>query len=711
MAKFEITAPDGSRYEVEAPDEATALSAFQSQMGSPPQSTKDRYQGALETVRQSQFGDMSPEQFQDYSSKFLAPQSFQGIAQQGQLFGLTDEIGAGMGALGSQVRNWMGDQTAPGFGEAYGQYSELEQARRDLGKEQMGAPLAIGAEVLGGASIFGPAQAGVNAALAPTRLQSVLGGAGTGAVMGGAYGFGSADEDRGQAALTGAGIGGVVGAAAPYVADAASAGYQSVANALARRTAAQQAGVSPEAMGILRQVVDPDLAAYGQQGVASAGNEAMMLDLGPNTQMAADYLMRKPGEGAAIIGEALGDRAARDANVLQDTLNLYLGDPQGVATMRRNISTSTEPQRQAAYDAAYSAPIDYSSDAGRALESLLTRVDQADLTAANNLMRAEGFQSNQIMAQIDDAGNVVFTRQPDVRQIDYLTRALNDRAAANAGLGAMGGQTNQGRIYGNLSSDIRAAMRDAVPEYGTALETAADPIRRSQATQLGYDMLNPNFTRDQAQTQISNMTAPEREAVALGIRSRIDDAVSNVGRAVTTGRGDEVSQALRAMQDLTKPSVRTKVALAIGDEDAALLFEEVDRIFQSFQREALRRTGSQTAGRLFMDEAFSPVSNPTGPLSALGRGQPLNAGQRGIQALTGMTDESLTARGQQAGSQVARALISQGPEMQNTLQTLARFNANYGQNQNVARALAQRLGQGAAALPYPSVVLQQNSQQ
>lgn len=709
MAKFELEY-NGERYEVEAPDEQSALSAFQSQIVNAQPSTEQRYQGALETVRRSQFPGMSDAEWQDYSSKFLAPQGFQGIAQQGQTFGFADEIGAGLGALGSQVRNWMGDQSSPGFGEAYGQYSELEQARRDLGKEQMGAPMAIAAETLGGASIFGPGQALASGALSPTRLQSVLSGAGTGAVVGGTYGFGAADENRLQSALTGAGVGGAVGAAAPYIADAASAGYQSVTNALARRAAAQQANMSPEAMGVLRQVVDPDLAAYGQRGIQSAGNEAMMLDLGPNTQLAADYLMRKPGGSAAIIGEALGDRAARDANVLQDTLNLYLGDPQGVATMRRNIATASEPQRQAAYDAAYAAPIDYSSETGRRLEALLARVDQTDLNAANNLMRAEGLQSQQIMAQIDDAGNVVFTRQPDVRQLDYLTRALNDRAQAEATKGALGGQTNASRIYGNLARDIRTAMKDAVPEYATALETAADPISRSKATQLGYDMLNPNFTRDQAQIQISGMTAPEREAVALGIRSRLDDAVANVGRAVSTGRSDEVSQALKSMQELTKPSVRTKVSLAIGDEDAALLFEEVDRIFQSLQREAIRRTGSQTAGRLFMDEAFSPISNPTGPISAIGRGQPLNATQRTIQALTGMTDENLAARGQQAGSQVARALVSQGPEMQNTLQAVARFNANFGQNQAVAQALAQRLGQGAAALPYPAVVLQQNRQ-
>src|SRR5690606_6061460 len=165
-------------------------------------------------------------------------------------------------------------------------------------------------------------------------------------------------------------------------------------------------------------------------------------------------------------------------------------------------------------------------------------------------------------------GSVTYQKMPDVRQIDYITRALNDRAMANAGLGAMGGQTAEGRSFQNLSRDLRSTLKDAVPEYAVALETAADPISRSQATQFGYDLLGQRTPRDVAAARIGSMSGPEKQAVASGIRSRIDEGVANVNRAVTTGREEEVTQALRALRDLTVPANREKVALAIGDDAA-----------------------------------------------------------------------------------------------------------------------------------------------
>lgn len=711
MAKFELTY-NGERYEVEAPDEQSALDAFQAQIVSAAPSSEERYNSALEEVRQSQFPYMDDQQWAEYSSRFLGPSGFDDIVKQGQLFGFTDELDAGVGAFGSQVRNWLGDKSSPGFGEAYGQYSELNQARRDLGRQQLGEPIALGAEVLGGATIFGPAASALQSAVLPSRLSTVATGLGTGAVMGGAYGFGSADENRLGAAAEGALVGGAVGAVAPYIADVGMSLYRGGQNWLARRTAAAEMGVSPEAAQIARQLTgfDTSLGPQGQANIAAAGNEAMLLDAGPNAQMAADFLMRRPGQAGGVINEALAGRASRDAYELQNVLNLYLGDPQGVATLRRNIAQGSATDRSTAYNAAYNAPIDYSSDLGRQLEDILrNRVDQNVINAANAQMRREGVQSRQIMATIADDGSVVYQQMPDVRQIDYITRALNDRAMANAGLGALGGQTAEGLSFQNLSGDLRGALRQAVPEYNTALETAADPIRRSQATQLGYDLLSPNIPRDRAAMQINAMSGPEREAVALGVRSRIDENIANVNRAVSTGREDDVSQALRALRDLTSQANRQKIALAIGDEDARLLFDEVDRIFISLQREALRRTGSQTAGRLYASETFDPAFNPQDIFSTAAQGKGIQAGQRIIQALTGMTPERMAGRADQIATDVARLLVAQGDDLSEITNSLNRYNSSANGSNAVANALARRALAFGGALPYPAAILQQGN--
>lgn len=719
MAKFELSY-NGQKYEVEAPDEQSALDAFQSQIVGETQTNQGRYDQALEQVRQSQFGNMTDDQWSRYKDTALRPYGFMDVAQQGQTFGFGDEISSGIGAFGSQVRNWFGDQTAPNFGDAFGQYQELEQARLNLGKEQMGTPLALGAEVLGGSSIFGPAAGGVANALSqsatvPSRLRAAGSGLLSGGLMGGLYGFGASEGgigERGLGAVVGAGTGGAVGAAAPFIADVGTSIYQNLAGNAARRVAAAQMGVSPEAAQIARQITgfDNSLGPQGNQAIGAAGNEAMLLDAGPNAQSAADFLMRRPGQAGGVINDALSARAARDAGELENALNVYLGDPQGVATLRRNIATDSAPARQAAYDTAYSSPIDYSSPQGMQLEDILrNRVDQGIINAANAQMRREGVQSQQIMATVADDGSITYQVMPDVRQIDYITRALNDRAMSNAGLGALGGQTAEGLSFQNLSGDLRGTLRDAVPAYDTALQTAADPIRRSQATQLGYDLLGPQLPRDRAAMQIANMSDPEREAVALGIRSRIDENIANVNRAVTTGREEEVTQALRAMRDLTNPANRQKIALAIGDEDAALLFDEVDRIFISLQREALRRTGSQTAGRLYAQETFGPAFNPDDAFTTLAQGKPLNATQRVVQALTGTTPESLAVRGDQIATDVARLLVAQGGDLNNIRAALGTYNTNARGSDAVADALRNRAFAFSRGLPYPAAMQTEGS--
>ncbi|MFP3442632.1 hypothetical protein R0K18_33350, partial [Pantoea sp. SIMBA_133] len=80
------------------------------------------------------------------------------------------------------------------------------------------------------------------------------------------------------------------------------------------------------------------------------------------------------------------------------------------------------PARHEAYEKAYSQPIDYASEAGRNLESLIARVEKAapgTISLANRLMAGEGVNSKQILASIGDDGSVTFRQMPDTRQIDY----------------------------------------------------------------------------------------------------------------------------------------------------------------------------------------------------------------------------------------------------------------------------------------------------
>ncbi len=711
MAKFEVTAPDGKKYEIDAPDQKTALDAF-SRMQTQPQIKQseapvDNYDANLQKIRQTQFPNMSDEQFAQYSKQFLAPATIKDQAQGAGLFGLGDEIDAGVGALGSQVRQWTGGG-GPGFGEAYGDYAKLNQSRRDVGAQQNGWA-GNAADIVGSLTSLGPARAGVEAMVngtaqaatkAPSLLKTVAMSAPTGAAMGALAGFGNADEDRAKAAAQGGLIGALVGGAAPVIGKAVSGSYRAVADALARGKAASSIGISPGAAAALQETmgIDNSLGPQGMARMNAAGNEAMLVDAGKSAQSMLDTAIQSSGRAGKVASEAIDARVGRDSQAITDALDGALGKPQGVETTRTQIRTDSAPSRGAAYDDAYAQPIDYSSEAGLHLDNLLKRVSQSDINAANELMRAEGHQSKQILAKIADDGTITYLRKPDVRQIDYITRALNDRAASNAGLGSLGGQTNAGRVYQNLSGDLRGAAKSAVPEYETALQTAADPIRRSNAVKFGSELMNPSTTRESVAEFTANLTGPEREALKQGIRSNISDKVANVVRSVSDG-DVEARQAIKILRDMSSDAAREKISLAIGDSaESKALFDEIDRATKSFELRAGVADNSKTFARQNTNQIVGNYADSTGPISAVKKGEPVNAAKRLIQALTGETPANIATRKDKMFEEIARVLTSPGRTAAQNMTYLQGLQQSSGFNSDIAKALMNGFSASGAPL-------------
>ena len=706
MAVYTIETPDGRRLKIEANSEADALrGAEEWGAANAPSSNQQRYDTALENVRQSQFADMTPEQWQSYSSQILAPYDFQDTTQQAQTFGFGDEINAAAGALGSQVRNWFGDQSAPGFGEAYGQYSELEQARRDLGRDQLGYAAPV-ADVLGGFSVAGPART-VAGAVAPATAASLTSPrALSNAVIGGTTlgyvgGFGSTDgglAERNAGGAVGSGIGAVTGRFGPTVANAVGGAYGNVANLLARNSAARDAGIDPGVARYLSQALSAD-DALGPQGLArmnAAGGQAMLVDAAPSTRTMLDTAIQSSGTAGRTARDAVQNRLAADSGAITDALDNTLGAPEGITSARARIASESRGARSDAYQQAYASPIDYSSQSGLLLEELLARVPQEAINRANRLMSIRGERSSQILARVGDDGSIVYEQLPDVRQLDYITRALNQEAEAGIGMGAMGGQTDVGSSLQSLSSDIRSVLGNHVPAYENALNVAGDSIQRSKAVQLGADLLSPSTSMDDIIRRSQNLSPAEREGIAQGLRSQIDNLMARVRR--TLGNPDtETREAANALVRLSTREARTKIEAALGEDVAQRLFQELDRAGTSFELAASVANNSQTFARQNQRDVVNAMAGGDGVIDTLRRGQPVNAGQRVIQALTGMTDDAVAARSDDINNQIVRMLVAQGPEAQNNWQTLNRLsNRTYG-NDAVARALAG--GISSATLP------------
>ena len=298
MAVFEVN-DNGRTFQIEAPDQNSAMEAFNRfRQGQSGPSTQQRYDTALDRVRQSQFPGMNDEQWGEYSQRAFAP-SLQAQSQQTPTLGFSDEISAAMGGIGAQLRQWTGGGGG-GFGEAYGDLYELEQARLELAREQNGG-LGFATEIATG--LGAPAAVSAAATQAPRLLaqqpSTMFGRAANAvippAVAGATYGFGSTNGDLGQRAW-GAGLGGAIGlggaAAVPLVGrlvGSATTGIRNRATRASNRAGTERAiqsapsatdiartsraaykeadatgaVIRPEAMNIFRHDVDGQLQALG----------------------------------------------------------------------------------------------------------------------------------------------------------------------------------------------------------------------------------------------------------------------------------------------------------------------------------------------------------------------------------------------------------------------------------------------------------------
>lgn len=661
-----------------------------------PPDPQQQYDAALAKIRATQFPQMNDQQWADYAAHTFAP-DLNAISSNGSTFGLADEISSGLGALGSGVRQAVGGG-GPGL-SAYGDYQDLENARLNLAREKNGL-LGNAVEIGTGLATMGPEKAVADALLnagkvAPSLLRTMAEGGATGAAIGGVGGFTNSEGDvaqRLQGAVKGAGMGFGVGAAAPAAAKAVSAGIENVASALAARKAAVALGIDPEAAKFLqtRLAADDALSASGQARMAQAGQEATLADAGPSARNTLDYAIQSSGRAGQIAREEIGGRVTRDSAAVNSALDTALGIPKGAETARAEIRTTTAPARGSAYDTAYAQPIDYSSPDGRAIEELLQRVPKQAIDRANALMKIKGETSGQIMAQVADDGSVTFKTMPDVRQLDYITRGLNEEAKHGLGAGAMGGQTSLGSALEGLSGDIRDTLRLHVPAYGDALAAGQDAIRQSQAVKNGYELLRPGTTREDVGAWASNMTDAERTAAAQGVRSHISDTISNVTRTLNDG-DMPAREALKVLRDLSTTASRDKVAQVIGKDAADTLFAELDRATKSFELRASVADNSKTFQRQEMDRQVNAVTNPDGIVAAFGRGEPVNAGKRAIQAVTGFTPERALAAKDAMMQDVVTALLRRGPGAVSTAQGLQALGTKRAGIDAVAKAIV-RLG-------------------
>lgn len=479
------------------------------------------------------------------------------------------------------------------------------------------------------------------------------GGAAEGAIYGAGEQEGGRAENARQGAVFGGGAGAALGAAAPFVANAVKWGLGKLRGtdiAVIQR----ELGISPEAATVVKNAIDAGDMDGAYAALSRAGDSAMLADAGQPARELLDAAANAGGPAGRIVREAVEGRAAKAAGLMDEALDGTLGKPMGAITAKGAIRTASSAARDQAYKAAYSAPIDYASPRGQALERLLSRVPDSAIRKANSLMQLEGVESAQIIARIADDGAVTFERLPDVRQIDYLTRALNDVADAADGKGKLGGTTAVGRATADLSRNIRNMVKGAVPEYKEALSVASDAISESKAVDLGYDLFRAKTKPEIVARSLHGASRAEREAAKQGLRSYIQETVDNVSAVISDGNL-EARQAVKVVRDMSSAANQKKLRMLLGKKQADALLDEIDRAATGLELRAAVAMNSKTAVRQSIQGSVRDQVQP-GVLETLTSGEPINAGKRFVQLLTGNSAEAQALREAGIYEEIATAL-------------------------------------------------------
>jgi hypothetical protein len=604
----------------------------------------------------------------------LAPETFQSI---GDYLGLPGSF--------SSVDRPMGD--------VYD--ASLANERQRLAQFRGTNPwLAYPAEIIGSLpAAIATGGTGLGGALGVRMLQ----GAGIAAAQGGVYGFGAGEGGFGNrvgSAAMSAGLAAPLGLAAPAI----GRGVQNIANWAGARRAASGVGTTVPAMNIALRAAAADgaLTGRGAQNIADAGPEAMLADAGPTMQGLLDTAIQRSGPGGVVARDAVEARATQASQDMMAALDNTLGPPQGILETARNISTSTSAARGAAYDTAYEQAIDYASDTGRRIEETLLRIPRSTLEKAiqeaNDEMISNGVVNQQIMASIADDGTVTFREMPNVEQLDEIKKALQRLGREN--VDQFGRATGQGLRARRLASELRAAIDDAVPEYGAATRAGGDKIALDEALDLGANLSQANTTREIVRAATAGMSQVERDMVATGFRSQIDEALANVKRSVGDDNMD-AREAIAALKALSSRAVHEKLAMVIGEDAATQLFSEIDRASMAFSLRAAVTANSRTFGRTATDEAVK-AQTEEGVMNAIRSGRPLDAWRRAAEVLGGRTAADKLRLSDETYSALVEMLT--GPRGQGALTQLLRLQGAQ-QAVNPSTPLAGLLARNAVGAP------------
>lgn len=462
MATFELSGPDGAKYNVEAPDENSALQSFRKLTGTP-EKAPDKYQQAA--------------QEENASLKSKGIDTGAGYARraiQGATFGGADEVLAGLSTPLEMIKRGTFD---PREGYNYAKAREnliMDEARKNTGA--LGTAVELGGGVLSGTGLSnaGATLARPGMGWAGRTLAGAGEGAGYGAVSGALDG-GDSFSDRFSGAGKGAMVGALTGGALPTLGAIGGAVAAPVVSNIRARVNPVGVAQSHFVRGLQESGQTPSqiersiwqAAQEGQGGFTAA--DAM----GNSGQRMLGTVTRSPGAGRQQAVDFLENRQGDQGRRISNALAEGFESPQTAAQTEARMTAA----RGAAADAEYGA-----------VRSGSNPVDLVD--PINHLDRIIGTQRGQVLTPANDSIEAVLTpfrqRLSRVNPDDFeaVQRIRGDMADA-AEAARRGGQGNRARLIGGAVRQLDTAMESASSGYRQANQNFAQASRNIDAVDQG----------------------------------------------------------------------------------------------------------------------------------------------------------------------------------------------------------------------------------
>lgn len=346
--------------------------------------------------------------------------------------------------------------------------------------------------------------------------------------------------------------------------------------------------------------------------IRRGGGSGMIADADIAASNLLDAVIATGGEAATIGRSAVEGRAISESSKLSDIMDSAFGPkPVGMQTVAEAAAERTKDARQAAYNAAYESPIDYASELGQQLEQTLLRVPESDMKKATEIaekyMKIEGKGSPQFKVIFDDNGAAEIIKQPNVIELDYLKRGLQEVARSKDYADNFGRPSGFGITLDNLARDIRTKLGQLVPKYDEAVRLGGDKIREVNAGELGNVIFKNNTTVEEVIRSVRGASKTELDALKLGARNQIADAMGNAKNFISTGGDDNVQAAKTILRDLSSASSRQKLELILGPQEYQRLAQKIGEVRSSLELLANTAPNSKTAARRRLQEQMDEL--------------------------------------------------------------------------------------------------------